>query len=42
MNAAPEPALADEMVALRPWTESDVDEIVRYCRDPLSSRASSP
>lgn len=35
MNAAPDPPLADEVVALRPWTESDVDELVRCCNDPL-------
>ena len=38
MNAAPDPPLADEVVALRPWTESDVDELVRCCNDPLVPR----
>ena len=38
MNAAPDPPLADEVVALRPWTEADVDELVRCCSDPLVRR----
>ena len=35
---APDPALADEVVLLRPWTQADVDDIVRCCRDPLIPR----
>ena len=38
VNAAPDPPLADEVVALRPWTEADVDELVRCCNDPLVPR----
>ena len=38
MNAAPDPPLADEVVALRPWTDGDVDELVRCCNDPLVPR----
>ena len=38
MNAAPDPPLADELVALRPWTQADVDELVRCCNDPLVRR----
>ncbi len=34
MNEAPDPPLADEVVALRPWIEGDVDELVRCCNDP--------
>lgn len=37
MNA-PDPALSDDMVLLRPWTPADVDDIVRCCRDPLIPR----
>jgi RimJ/RimL family protein N-acetyltransferase len=38
VNAAPDPPLADEAVALRPWTQVDVDELVRCCNDPLVRR----
>ena len=34
MNAPPDPPLADEAVALRLWTDGDVDELVRFCNDP--------
>ena len=34
MNAAPDPPLADDAVALRPWTDGDVHELVRCCNDP--------
>ncbi|MFL6048364.1 MAG: GNAT family N-acetyltransferase [Gaiellales bacterium] len=34
MNAAPDPPLVDQAVALRPWTEADVEELVRCCNDP--------
>ena len=35
---APEPALADDAIALRPWTPDDVPEIVRCCNDELVAR----
>ncbi len=38
MNTAPDPRLEDEVVVLRPWTEGDVDELVRCCNDPLIPR----
>ena len=31
----PDPALHDDTVRLRPWTEEDAPEIVRCCTDPL-------
>jgi RimJ/RimL family protein N-acetyltransferase len=34
VNAAPDPPLADEAVALRLWTDGDVGELVRCCNDP--------
>jgi RimJ/RimL family protein N-acetyltransferase len=30
----PDPPLADELVALVPWAESDLEEIVEHCNDP--------
>ena len=30
----PKPPLADEVVALRPWNDRDVDAIVAACQDP--------
>jgi RimJ/RimL family protein N-acetyltransferase len=35
---APHPALADDAIALRPWTFDDVAEIVRCCNDELVAR----
>jgi len=32
--AFPSPALADEVVALRPWSRDDVHDLTRLCRDP--------
>jgi RimJ/RimL family protein N-acetyltransferase len=34
----PDPALRDDAVHLRPWTEEDAPEIVRCCSDPLIPR----
>lgn len=34
----PDPPLADERIALRPWATGDVAEIVRCCNDPLVPR----
>jgi RimJ/RimL family protein N-acetyltransferase len=30
----PDPPLADELVALRPWARGDVKDLARVCRDP--------
>jgi RimJ/RimL family protein N-acetyltransferase len=38
VNSAPDPPLADEVVALRPWRDGDIDELVRCCNDPLVPR----
>src|SRR3954469_11204673 len=34
----PAPPLADDLVALRPWTERDVPFVVAACRDPAFER----
>ena len=39
--ALPDPALRDEVVALRAWAEDDVPALVRACADPLTQRYTS-
>ena len=41
MIALPEPALADDLVALRAWREPDVAQLVTACSDPLIQRYTS-